>query len=194
MVKMIPFGGPAPSFGISAKIRQKKLRLLYVGSLTQRKGLSYLFQAVDQLGECAELTVVGAKPLGQCRSLDVALARHHWIPSLPHYKILEVMRDHDVFVFPSLFEGFALVILEAMSQGLPVITTPNSGTADIVDDGVDGFIVPIRSSEAVADRLKMLLDRDRLAAMGDEALKKAAKYSWERYRHCVKMFIMEVLR
>jgi len=80
----------------------------------------------------------------------VALERHHWIASLPHPLILEQMRQHDVLVLPSLFEGYALVINEALSQGLPVIATANSGATEAVRDGVEGFIVPIRSSQAIA--------------------------------------------
>jgi glycosyltransferase involved in cell wall biosynthesis len=86
-------------------------------------------------------------------------------------------------VFSSLFEGFGLVIMEAMSQGVPVITTPNTAAPDFVSDGDDGFIVPIRDVEAIVEKLEMLLlDRDRLAAMSHAAVGKAAQHSWEQYR------------
>ena len=192
-IQVINFGGPTPAVSESGKGHHGKLRLLYVGSLTQRKGLSYLFKAVDRLGESVELTVVGAKPLGHCKLLESALSRHTWIPSLPHHKILEVMREHDVFVFPSLFEGFGLVLLEAMSQGVPVITTPHTGGPDIISDGVDGFIVPIRSSEAIVEKVELLTDRDRLVAMSEQAVKKAAFCSWERYQRNTLKTVRDVL-
>jgi glycosyltransferase involved in cell wall biosynthesis len=92
------------------------------------------------------------------------------------------MRDSDVLVFPSLFEGFGLVILEAMSQGVPVITTPNTGGVDVIQEGVDGFIVPIRSAEAIVDRVGLLENRDFLTVMSLRALQKAALCSWGHYR------------
>ena len=93
------------------------------------------------------------------------------------------MGRHDVFVFPSLFEGFGLVILEAMAQGLPVITTSHTVGPDIIEDGVDGFIVPIRSSEAIAEKLELLAaDRPRLEAMREAAIATARRFTWENYR------------
>ena len=141
-----------------------------------------MLQAVTQLGSKIELTLVGRR-VGKCNALDAALRVHRWIPSLPHGALLEEMSRHDVMVFPSLFEGFGLVILEAMSQGLPVITTPNTGAPHFVSDGEDGFIVPIRDVDAIVEKLEMLLDRDRLAAMSRAAVRKAAQHSWEQYRH-----------
>jgi glycosyltransferase involved in cell wall biosynthesis len=93
------------------------------------------------------------------------------------------MRRHDVLVFSSLFEGFGLVVTEALSQGLPVITTPHTCGPDILEDGVDGFIVPIRNPEAIAEKLEHLAsDRSLLAEMSQAALKKARILSWAEYR------------
>jgi glycosyltransferase involved in cell wall biosynthesis len=92
------------------------------------------------------------------------------------------MAEHDIFIFPSLFEGFGLVILEAMSQGLPVITTPNTGGPMIIKDGKDGFIVPIRDSQAIVDRVvKLAHDRERLSAMSLAAVRRAIALSWSKY-------------
>ena len=129
-----------------------------------------MLQAVKQLGSKIELTLIGRR-VAECRTLDAALRVHRWIPSLSHAALLEEMSRHDVMVFPSLFEGCALVVLEAMSQGVPVITTPNAGSSQFVSDGDDGFIVPIRDVEAIVEKLEMLLrDRDRLAAMSQAAM------------------------
>jgi len=86
-------------------------------------------------------------------------------------------------VFPSLFEGCALVLLEALSQGVPVITTPHTGASDFLSDGEDGFIVPIRDAGAIVEKLELLArDRERLAAMSQAAICKATQRSWEQYR------------
>jgi alpha-maltose-1-phosphate synthase len=184
LVTVLSYGAPPAVPSVRAKkIKENgKLKILFVGGLSQRKGLSYLLEAVKKLGSRVELTIVGRR-VAACRPLDAALRVHRWIPSISHGALLEEMPRHDVMVFPSLFEGFALVILEAMSQGVPVITTPNTAAPDFVIDGEDGFIVPIRNVEAIVERLETLLDDPaRLAAMSQAAIRKAAQHSWEQYR------------
>jgi glycosyltransferase involved in cell wall biosynthesis len=173
--------------------RDEPLRVLYVGSLTQRKGIAYLFEAIEKAGKAVTLTIIGRK-VGQAELLDKACQAHRWISSLPHSEILAEMRRHDVFVFPSLFEGLALVQGEALSQGLPVITTPNSGGADILRDGLDGFIVPIRDSDAITGRLlKFYEDRELLKRMSDSARERAAELDWRACRARTVAAVREVL-
>ena len=91
--------------------------------------------------------------------------------------------DSDVLVLPSLGEGFGLVVTEALACGLPVIVTPNVGASDLVHDGQEGFVVPVRSADLIAERLQTLcLDRKLLAAMSRHAQASAEKHSWESYR------------
>jgi glycosyltransferase involved in cell wall biosynthesis len=119
-----------------------------------------------------------------------ALQRHRWMQSLPHSQILEQMRQHDVLLLPSLFEGYALVISEALSQGLPVITTANSGGKMSVRQGVEGFIVPIRSSEAIAEQLQKLVNApDQLVSMRWACLRRAAELSWASYEHGLRIAV-----
>jgi len=189
-----PFGVPA---NISAVRRvtnpDQPLRVLYVGSLTQRKGIAYLFKAVEKAGKAVTLTVIGRK-VGQSALLDANCEKHRWVPSLPHAEILAEMRRHDVFVFPSLFEGLALVQGEALSQGLPVITTPNSGGTDILRDGIDGFVVPIRDPEAITARLLQLYgDRELLRQMSESALERAGELGWQGYKNRVVRAVRDVL-
>src|SRR5690606_7763290 len=120
----------------------RKLKVLFIGGLSQRKGISYLFEAVEGLKDKVDLTIVGHKAVPDCKALNLALEQHNWIPSLSHDQVLACMREHDVFVFPSLFEGFGLVITEAMSQGIPVITTDRTAGPDLIENEKDGWIVP----------------------------------------------------
>jgi glycosyltransferase involved in cell wall biosynthesis len=177
-------------FGVPANISERRevtnpdqpLRVLYVGSLTQRKGIAYLFKAVEQAGKAVTLTVIGRK-VGHSALLDKYCERHRWLSSLPHHEILAEMRRHDVFVFPSLFEGLALVQGEALSQGLPVITTPNSGGTDILRDGIEGFIVPIRDPDAITARLLQFYgDRELLHQMSESARERAVHLDWAACR------------
>jgi glycosyltransferase involved in cell wall biosynthesis len=173
---------------------EQPLRLLFAGALSQRKGISYLLKAVAVLKRHVELTLLGTKPLQFCQPLENALRAHRWIPSLPYQEVLREMQRHDVLVFPSLFEGFGLVILEAMSQGLAVITTPHTAGPDIIEDGRNGFVVPIRSPEMLAQRLEELAgDRRLLADMKSNARVTAANLSWATYRSRLGAVVAEMM-
>jgi starch synthase len=193
-VSVIPYGAPPANEGELLNC-PNKLRILFAGSLGQRKGLSYVLHAVELLGrEHYELTLLGRKAAPDCRVLNEAVRKHRWIPSLSHREVLQEMRAHDVVVFPSLFEGFGLVITEAMSQGTPVITTPNTAGPDIIEDGIDGFIVPIRSAEAIARKLELLVQEPyRLYEIKLATRDKARTRTWENYRRQLVAVAREVM-
>ncbi len=89
----------------------------------------------------------------------------HHVPNVPYHQVHSVYRGADIFVYPSLHEGSALAIGEALASGLPVITTANAGS--VVRDGEEGYIVPIRDVEALMDRiLTLYLDREPLGSPG----------------------------
>lgn len=181
-ISVVPFGSPPAILAPPPRIDSSPLRVLYVGSLGQRKGLSYAIEAVDSLDFEVFFTLIGKKSPYHCQPLNSALERFNWIETLPHFSILEQMRNHDVLLLPSLFEGYALVISEALSQGLPVIATPNSGATESVRDGLEGFIVPIRDSRAIAQKLSLLnFDRDLLFNMRHSCLSRASELSWLHY-------------
>jgi len=162
--------------------------------LGQRKGLSYLFDACRQVRSAVELTVIGRKPAETCAVLDRELARVRWIPSCSHQEILRQMAAHDLLVFPSLFEGFGLVLLEALAMGLPVITTPHTAGPDLIRDGVEGFIVPIRDSIAIARCLELLhLEPARLAEMSEHARRRAGDFSWGNYEETLAACVGQAL-
>ena len=194
-VHVIPYGFPPVvaqrEYGFAAG---RRLKLLFVGGLSQRKGLSYLFEAVDKLGAQVELTVVGRKIGGDCPALEQALAKHRWIPSLPHAKVLELMQAQDLMIFPSLFEGFGLVITEAMSQGTPVITTERTAGPDLITDGEDGWIIPAGSAQALAEKLEEVLEQPRkLREAGKTAMETARKRPWNAYGTELARSLQEII-
>jgi glycosyltransferase involved in cell wall biosynthesis len=165
---------------------RKPLKALFVGGLSQRKGLHYLFEAADMLGNRVEWTLIGRGNM-ECDILKKRISGYRWISSLSHAGILKQMRQHDVLVFPSLFEGFGLVIVEALASGIPVITTPHTAGPDLFSDGEAGFIVPLRCSRSIAERLEELdRDRDRLHQMKVNAHKVAKRWTWSRYQQLLK--------
>jgi glycosyltransferase involved in cell wall biosynthesis len=182
-IRVIPYGFPeVTSAKTYAPLINRKLKVLFVGGLSQRKGLSYLFEAVEGLEAEISLTVVGKKSVDNCNALNEALAKHNWIPSMPHNEILECMQNHDILVFPSLFEGFGLVITEAMSQGTPVITTDRTAGPDLISHGVDGWLVEVASSNAIKEVLLSVIEKpELLEQIGLAAQKKAQTRPWSVY-------------
>jgi len=182
-IRVVNYGAP-PVQMAQAMSRGTKgpLKILFVGALIQRKGIGYLLDAVDRLGAQVELTLIGTRFAPNAR-VDEACRRGRWIETMPHDQVLEVMKNSDVLVLPSLSEAFGLVVTEALACGLPVIITPNVGAGDLVADGREGFIVPICSHEAIAERLDTLnRDRELLAAMSQNARATAAQRPWAVYR------------
>lgn len=192
-IHVVPYGAPAPVDEAASALGngdgpggpRRPLRVLFAGSLGQRKGLSYLLEAMRILGpRHATLTLLGMKTAEDCPPLEAATRAHRWIPSLPHAGVLAEMARADVLVFPSLFEGFGLVIPEAFSRGVPVIATAHTALPDLLTaDGVEGYVVPVRSAGSLAERLEGLAaDRGRLRAMQRAALARAGTLRWEDYR------------
>jgi len=192
-VEVIPYGFPQVVERRDYRtIGNSPLKLLFVGGLSQRKGIADMFAAVEALGNKVELTVVGHKATSDCTALNEALTRHKWIPSLPHSEILKVMRGHDVLIFPSLFEGFGLVITEAMSQGTPVITTDRTAGPDLIRHDENGWLVQAGSTTALKDAIeRLLLKPEIIKEIGSEAMQTARLRPWTVYgqefaRACLK--------
>ncbi|WP_426092455.1 glycosyltransferase family 4 protein [Flavobacterium sp. DSR3-2] len=182
-IKVIPYGFPDVIFDKTyLPLVDRKLKVLFIGGLSQRKGLSYLFKSIEGLEEQVSLTVIGRKAVDDCSALNEALRKHTWIPSLPHNEILECMQSHDVLVFPSLFEGFGLVITEAMSQGTPVITTERTAGPDLISASIDGWLVEAGSSAAIKKVIVEILEKpELLKQFGQAAQSKAKMRPWTAY-------------
>jgi glycosyltransferase involved in cell wall biosynthesis len=103
-----------------------------------------------------------------------------FVAQVPRSQVQQEFRRADVFVLPTLADSFGLVHFQAMACGVPVITTPHCGS--VVRDGIDGFLVPIRDAEALADRMQQLLeDRYLRRRMGMAARERAGEFTWARY-------------
>lgn len=171
-------------------------RALYVAYTTPLKGLGYLLEAWDQLDlPNAELVLVGGygdMSPELVRRYDEQITKNPTIRFVgPQAKPEEYYQDASVLVFPSLTEGFGRVTLEAMASGLPVITTENA--RGIVEDGKTGFVVPIRDSKALAEKIQYMYEhRDEAAAMGKAA--RAAVEHKKPFGEAVYEIYQEILR
>lgn len=182
-IEVIPYGFPPVNTQRKYDdIQNRKIRVLFVGGLSQRKGLSYFFEAIKGLEDKIEATIVGKGNLDACPALKKALSKVNYIPSLPHDEILKLMATQDLFIFPSLFEGFGLVITEAMSQGTPVITTDRTCGPDIMNNGIDGWIVKAGETKPIRDLLVTFISNPFiLIKAGQAAMHTASQRPWSVY-------------
>ncbi len=183
-IKVVPYGFPAVGSTKEYSPIKRKLKLLFVGKLSQQKGIADLFAAADKFSSHVELTVIGRKTNNiDCSVLENNLKKHSYIPSLSNREILSIMREHDVLVFPSLFDGFGLVISEAMSQGIPVIATDRSAGPDLIEHKRNGWIIEGASTMALVEAIDNILsNRKAVAEAGKEAMEAARLRPWEQYK------------
>jgi glycosyltransferase involved in cell wall biosynthesis len=187
-IEIIPYGTDTGLFQPDASNKIKidlTFNLLFVGQIGQRKGIAYLLKAYERFrGHGTHLRIVG-KIQGNGTALRPYRNLFEHIDHMPRSYLPDIYREADVFVFPTLVEGMPLVVLEAMASGIPVIVTPN-GPGDIVRDGVDGFVVPIRDVDAIVDRLERLR-RDPILRkeMGKNARQRALEFTWDAYRRTI---------
>ena len=160
------------------------MRFLFVGRLSQSKGLSYLFDAVKLFENEIELSIIGFNSYPNCKVLQSNLAKHNYLGPMPHDKVLQEMRKADVFIFPSLFEGFGMVITEAMSQGTPVIATNRTCAVDIINSGENGWVVEAGSVESLTDAIRDAISkRNQLEKIGKNAMETARQRPWCCYEN-----------
>jgi glycosyltransferase involved in cell wall biosynthesis len=148
-------------------------RVLYVGQVSPRKGLRYLLSAFARLRHPRkELVIVG--PMGEPSGIEDVSTPSNTVfrGVLKGEALAQAYREASVFVLPTVEEGLALVLGEALSFGLPVIATNHSGAEDLFESGREGFIVPIRDPNAIAEKLQHLADdpalRQRMSAAARE--------------------------
>jgi glycosyltransferase involved in cell wall biosynthesis len=158
--------------------------IIFLGSLIQRKGLFYLLDAVRMLKTKKVRVVLRGRSLPDeelirtYRDLNIDVALNS-----SNSQVISDLHNSDIFVLPSLIEGFGHSLLQAMGCGLPVIATPNTCAADIIENGKQGFIVPIRDPTAIAEKLDWSIsNRNELNSMGREAARKSREYTWARFR------------
>jgi glycosyltransferase involved in cell wall biosynthesis len=159
-------------------------RVICVAQITQRKGQVYLLEAWRNAHLLnAELLLIGSLSHEMRSVLRRYEGTFRHIPFVPNNELSKYYGQSCVFVLPSLEDGFGCVVAEAMACGLPVIVTANTGAADIITHGKDGFVVPIRSPESIAEYLELLYRNPALREeMSQAALNKVrSELGWDSY-------------
>jgi glycosyltransferase involved in cell wall biosynthesis len=178
-VVVVPYGFPTETFAPRDRAPTGPFRVISVGSQDLRKGTPYLLEAWKRAAlPDAELRLIGplrlAKPF-----LDRYAGLFTHLPPIPRAALGRHYAEADLLVFPTLGDGFGLVIQEAMCTATPVLTTTSSGGPECITDGADGWIVPPRNIDALVERLRACAaDRDATRAVGLRARERAGRWTW----------------
>ena len=192
--QVVPFGSPKTTHNEAQQgntRKEGKLKLLFVGSMSQRKGLADLFKAMKLIDSPhVSLSILGRPSLTMSFYREI-FPRFEYLSPRSNKEVQNTMNEHDVLVLPSIIEGRALVQQEAMASGLPLIITPNTGGEDLIENEKTGFVVPIREPEKISEKIdwfagaqKMLPDMSRYCRT------KAMQYKWSTYASSVINFCL----
>lgn len=180
-VVAVPYGVDVERFSPAA-MSPDRFTVLFAGRERARKGFAVLGEAARALPATSLLLVTGEPDRESSRLLAGVRAKVEFVGEVSAADMVGLYRRASVLALPSLSEAFGLVVAEALACGVPVIVSSQTGAADLVTDGVNGFVVPTGDADLLADRLSELeRDRDRLEVMRPTARRAAEAASWDVY-------------
>lgn len=192
----VPYGVDSSQFTPVPK-KDEVFRVIFAGGMTLRKGVHYLLRAFSELHlKNAELMLIGSVSDEMKPFFKKYEGHYRWLGHIPQAELFKYYSQGSVFALPSLEEGLAMVIPQAMACGLPVIATTNTGGEDIVRDGIDGYILPIRDAEALQEKLLYCYEHpSEVARMGCSAKERVANgFTWDDYGEKISKAYENILR
>lgn len=181
-VFVCPYGMDSLNYEEKHIGKTDELVFTFMGGTRQAKGLSYVLEAFTRLSnKDTKLNIVGKDNLVQDIKKKYRGNIKYWGQQL-HSKIPEILSETDILLFPSLSDGFGFAAAEGMAAGCPVIASENSGIADLIEDGINGYVIPIQSTEALYEKMLWFVDnREKIQTMSDNAVRTIKKMTWEQY-------------
>lgn len=190
---MCPYGVDTTQFSMKEYEEEPHLPLkfIYVGGVKELKGISFLLKAFEDIPEeQAKLTVVGAYDLADVREYADKV---NFTGLVMHDEIAKLLKNSDVFVFPSLGDSFALSAVEAAACGLPLIVSENTGMKDQMKEGEEGFIIDCQSSQDIKAKVIWFAEHpDEISRMGRKAREMALRTTWTQYDERVKKIYEDI--
>ena len=192
----VPLGVRLEFFNPEGEPPMDTFEVLFVGSVTLRKGIPYLIQGFQKLQHPHKrLRIVGSVP-DEMRPIlaRLDLTNVELLGLRPQSEVRNFMSTSHVMVLPSIEDGWGLVMGQAMACGCPVISSDHTGGPDLYTHAVEGFIVPIRSVDAIAESLQQLADDSELRqSMSQAALRRVKSLGgWEDYGRQYAAFLKEL--
>jgi glycosyltransferase involved in cell wall biosynthesis len=186
-ILVIPYGMPKLAKQLSEHKTTDKIIFIYAGTLSVRKGVHYLTEAWKNLRPSpnAELRLFGALavPSSMIKSLPGNI---RWNPTVTKDELFKQYQEADLLIFPTLCDGFGMVLTEALSNGCPVLTTSSAGSADFIKNGENGFVVSPGDSKAIAAVMRHCIDdAAHFRHMRESCLQTARSWQWSDYRKTV---------
>jgi glycosyltransferase involved in cell wall biosynthesis len=171
---IIPHGTDIPS---TYNTEHKEFNVLHISAFGPDKGQKYLVKAWEHLQNLPMTLTMCCPNIPE--SFVAGLQNLKLCSNISEDEKADLYRNASVYVQPSVSEGWGLCVAESMSYGTPVIVTEGAGASDMVTDGVDGFIVPIRDEQAIIDKTTYFFDNpSEVKRMGENARVKSLNYSW----------------
>jgi glycosyltransferase involved in cell wall biosynthesis len=184
-LRKIPYGVRLDRFRRSCEPPPDRFEVLFAGAVNFRKGIPYLLQAFARLNHPHKRLRIAGNIAPEIRPVLARLPCQNveFLGSLPQDRLAALMSASHVMVLPSVEEGLALVQGQALACGCPVIATDHTGGEDLFHDNIEGFLIPIRSPVAIAERLQQLADDPALQQrMSEAALLRVRSISgWKHY-------------
>ena len=184
-IRVIPYGVDTQRFSPDATRRpaHHRLELLFVGRINQRKGIKYLLEALRLLrSEHVHLTVCG-RVVDSLELFRPFAGRVTVRPDVSPAELRAAYRAADLFVFPSVAEGFGQVLLESLASGLPILSTTHTAAPDLITEGVEGFVVEPRRPDLLAGHIDWAATHpEALRLMREPARQRAEQFTWARFR------------
>lgn len=192
----VPYGVDISKFTyIPRKKESDMLKLIYVGNISYRKGSHRLLEVVSKL-EGVELYLAGTfdeKSSLYCNYKD--FAHIHFLGFVTRDRLNKLYNNCDIFVLPSLCEGMAMVGLEAMATGLPLVCTFNTGVNDVVENGVNGFVYHADNNAELREKIVWFKNNlEKIPEMAKKARATSLNYSWEIYHKNVAEAVVKCIK
>ncbi len=191
-ITVIPYGANTQQFFYKERLYEtdRELRLLVVASISKRKGMNYLLDAMEKLqGQPVKLSVIGVPVHGEQELINRMQSMNNveYVGRVPHEQIHSYFEKNDVFILPSLAEGSSLSVYEALASGMPCIVTKNTGS--VVTDGTDGIIIEAKNADSIVVAIEKYVQNPELVyEMSCNTQNTMDKYSWKKYEKKIAYF------
>jgi len=201
-ITVVPEGIDLNLYYAKADQSKESENILFVGRLATEKGLSFLIEAIPEVvSQHPSATFLfvgedhGVKHALLRRAADLKVSRYvKFLGPKFGAALADIYRESRLFVLPSLYETFGLVILEAMASGLPIVTTRVGGVPELVRDGYNGVLVPPKDHVALAEAINSLLSNRQLyRRMSAQNVETAKRYSWRRIAERIEALYVRLL-
>lgn len=192
-IYVCPYGVDSSLFKPGDNRNRDILHAVYIGGTKQFKGISYLIEAFFRLNnKPVDLTIIGINDLPE--DLTNQLHNVYFTGVIMPEEVSNFLLKSDFAIFPSLGDGFGFAVTESLSAGCPVICTHNTGASDLIEDGINGFIIKPHSYEAIIEKVVFMLDnRIELKKMQINARKSVTDLTWDRYYDTVGDAVLSIL-